>query len=106
MHDAFLDAALAESQQAVDSADAWDHTLAYAYDDGVYHGYLYGVPAGMGIQFDFNTYLADEANPIRSRYAMVGHGTAAEARLLADGWQALVSTEELIVYERPDAAQE
>ena len=37
---------------------------------------------------------------------MVGHGTAAEARLLADGWQALVSTEELIVYERPDAAQE
>lgn len=103
---AAVEAALTESLQARASADPWDNTLAYAYDDGVYHGYLYGVPAGMGIEFDFNTYLADAANPIRSRYAMVGHGTDAEARLLADGWQELVSTEELIVYERPDAARE
>ena len=101
---AAVEAALTESQQARASTDPWDNTLAYAYDDGVYHGFLYGVPAGMGIQFDFNTYLADSANPIRSRYAMVGHGTDAEARLLADGWQQLVSTAELVVYERPDAA--
>ncbi|MFR3791066.1 MAG: hypothetical protein ACLTWO_03930 [Blautia massiliensis (ex Durand et al. 2017)] len=101
-----VEQALTESQQAVQGDDPWDHTLAYAYDDGVFHGYLYGVPAGMGIEFDFNTYIADPANPVHSRYAMVGHGTDAEARLLADGWQALVSTQDLIVYERPDAAQE
>ena len=56
----------------------------------------------MGIEFDWNTYLADENQPIYSRYAMVNHGTDAEARLLADGWQELVSTEALVVYERPD----
>ena len=49
---------------------------------------------------DNNTYLADPANPIYSRYAMVNHGTDAEARLLADGWQELVSTKDLVVYER------
>ena len=90
----------------MDSADPWDHTLAYAYADGVFHGYLYGVPAGMGIEFDYNTYIADPANTIHSRYAMVGHGTDAEARLVRDGWQALVSTEDLIVYEQPQAARE
>lgn len=100
-----VEQALAESQQAVESQDPWDHTLAYAYDDGVFHGYLYGVPAGMGIQFDFNTYIADPANPVHSRYAMVGHGTDAEARLLADGWQELVSTQNLVVYEQPQDAR-
>lgn len=94
--------ALTESLAARDSDDPWDNTLAYAYADDVFHGYLYGVPAGMGIEFDNNTYLADPANPIYSRYAMVNHGTAAEARLVADGWQQLVSTEDLVVYERPD----
>ena len=59
----------------------------------------------MGIQFDMNTYIADETQPIYSRYAMVNHGTDAEARLLAEGWQQLVSTEKLVVYERPDAVQ-
>lgn len=98
-------AALTESWQARDSEGPWDSTLAYAYADGVFHGFLYAVPDGMGIQFDMNTYIADETQPIYSRYAMVNHGTDAEARLLAEGWQQLVSTEKLVVYERPDAVQ-
>lgn len=61
-------------------ADPWDHTLAYAYDDGVFHGYLYAVPAGMGIEFDKNSYLWDEENPISSRYVMCGHDTRVAAR--------------------------
>ena len=84
------------------STDPWDNTLAYAYADDVFHGYLYAVPAGMGIEFDMNTYIADPDETIRSRYAMVNHGTDAEARLQADGWQPLVSTDDLIVYERAD----
>lgn len=100
-----VETALTESVQARDSDDPWDYTLAYAYDDDVFHGYLYAVPAGMGIQFDWNTYLADETQSIYSRYAMVNHGTEAESRLLSDGWQELISTEDLVVYERPDAAQ-
>ena len=70
--------------------------------DDVFHGYLYALPAGMGIEFDMNTYIADPEETIYSRYAMVNHGTDAEARLVADGWQPLISTEDLIVYERPD----
>lgn len=96
---------LEERNNAQDSDDPWDYTLAYAFRDDVFHGYLYAVPAGMGIQFDRNTYLADPNNPIHSRYVMVEHGGDAEARLLADGWQQLVSTEALVVYERPDTAQ-
>lgn len=82
-------------------ADPWDHTLAYAYDDGVFHGYLYAVPAGMGIEFDKNSYLWDEENPISSRYVMCGHDTRVEERLLAENWQELVSTEDLVIYKRP-----
>lgn len=29
-------------------ADPWDNTLAYTYDDGVFHGYLYAVPGRHG----------------------------------------------------------
>ena len=95
-------AALEESQMQLvqDGTTAWDHTLTFGYGD-VDYGYLYAVPAGMGIEFDMNTYIADPDETIRSRYAMVNHGTAAEARLQADGWQPLVSTDDLIVYERP-----
>ena len=82
-------------------ADPWDHTLAYAYDDGVFHGYLYAVPAGMGIEFDKNSYLWDEENPISSRYVMCGHDTRVEERLLAENWQQVVSTEDLVIYKRP-----
>ena len=94
-------AALEESQMQLvqDGTTAWDHTLTFGYGD-VDYGYLYAVPAGMGIEFDWNTYIADPDETIRSRYAMVNHGTAAEARLQADGWQPLVSTDDLIVYER------
>ena len=97
-----VETALQERIDARASADPWDNTLAYAYADDVFHGYLYAVPAGMGIEFDMNTYIADPEETIYSRYAMVNHGTDAEARLLADGWQPLISTEDLIVYERPD----
>ena len=97
-----VETALQERMDARASADPWDNTLAYAYADDVFHGYLYAVPAGMGIEFDMNTYIADPEETIYSRYAMVNHGTDAEARLVADGWQPLISTEDLIVYERPD----
>ena len=97
-----VETALQERMDARASADPWDNTLAYAYADDVFHGYLYAVPAGMGIEFDWNTYIADPEETIYSRYAMVNHGTDAEARLLADGWQEVISTEDLIVYERPD----
>ena len=62
-----------------DAADAGSDPLeqhpAYAYDDTVFHGYLYAVPDGMGIEFDKNSYLWDAENPIYSRYVMCGHGT-------------------------------
>ena len=90
-----------QAQFNQENATAWDHTLTFGYGD-VYYGYLYAVPAGMGIEFDWNTYIADPEETIYSRYAMVNHGTDAEARLVADGWQPLISTEDLIVYERPD----
>ena len=91
--------ALAADVQAA-GADPWDNTLAYTYDDGVFHGYLYAVPDGMGIEFDKNSYLWDTENPIYSRYVMCGHGTRVEERLLAENWQELVSTEDLVVYKR------
>ena len=50
----------------------------------------------------FKVIQTDPEETIYSRYAMVNHGTNAEARLLADGWQEVISTEDLIVYERPD----
>ena len=91
--------ALQQSQQNCDGTDPWSYTLAYAYGDNVFHGYLYAVPAGMGIQFDHSGYLANADNPIYSHYVMAGHGTETEARLISDGWEELVSTEDLVVYE-------
>ena len=93
--------ALQQSQdRLMDEKDPWQHTLSFAYGD-VHYGYLYALPAGMGIEFDWNTYLADPENTINARYVMVNHDTEAEARLLEEGWQVLVSTENEIVYERP-----
>jgi len=54
-------------------SDPWNSTLAYAYDDTVFHGYLYAVPDGVGIEFDKNSYLWDAENPIYSRTAAGGH---------------------------------
>lgn len=92
--------ALAERMAQTDSSDPWEYTIAYAYADGVWDGCLYAVPAGMGIEFDFSTYLADSANEVLSKYAMVGHDTPAAQRLLTDGWQVLVETESFVIYER------
>lgn len=95
-----VEEALAGSIEARGSEDPWDHTLAYAYADNVFHGYLYALPAGMGIEFDMNTYIADASQPIYARYAMVNHGSGTEERLVNDGWQVLLSTEDLVLYER------
>ena len=92
--------ALGASRAEDNSIDPWDNTLAYSYGDDVFHGYLYAVPDGMGIEFDKNSYLWDAENPIYSRYVMCGHGTRVEERLLAENWQELVSTEDLVIYER------
>lgn len=100
-----VEAALTASVQDA-GADPWDHTLAYAYDDGVFHGYLYAVPDGMGIEFDKNSYLWDAENPIYSRYVMCGHDTRVATRLLAENWQQVVSTEDLVIYKRPRAQKE
>lgn len=97
--------ALSARDEAQQNEDPWAHTLAYAFRDDVFHGYLYAVPAGMGIQFDQNTYLANAEKPIHSQYVMVGHGSEAETRLVTDGWQELVSTEDLVVYEKPEGLQ-
>ena len=86
--------------QLLEEDDPWQHTLSFSYGD-VHFGYLYAVPAGMGIQFDLNVYIADPENTIRSRYVMVNHGTQTEARLLAEGRTVLLSTENEIIYERP-----
>lgn len=94
--------ALTQSREALGSEDPWDNTVAFGSREGVFEGFLYAVPEGMGLQYDRSTLLADEASTINSRYVMVGHGTDAEARLIADGWRELVSTESLIVYERCD----
>ena len=32
---------------------------------------------------------------------MCGHGTRVAARLLAENWQQVVSTEDLVIYKRP-----
>ena len=64
-----VETALQERMDARASADPWDNTLAYAYADDVFHGYLYAVPAGMGIEFDMNTYIADPEETIYSRTA-------------------------------------
>ena len=97
--------ALEKAMESNDSDDPWEYTLAYAFGEDVFHGYLYAVPAGMGIQFDRRSYLRKSENPIYSKYVMVGHDTETEDRLLTEGWQELVSTEDLVVYERPDDVQ-
>ena len=63
--------------------------------------YIQRVPDGMGIEFDKNSYLWDEENLISSRYVMCGHDTRVAARLLAENWQQVVSTEDLVIYKRP-----
>ena len=95
-----VQAALEKSQAAVDSEDPWDHTAAYAFLDEVHCGLLYGVPDGMGIQFDENSYLEDAANPVYARYVFTSAGSNTAARLTADGWSVLYESEKCVLYER------
>ena len=95
-----VQAALEKSQAAVNSEDPWDHTAAYAFLDEVHCGLLYGVPDGMGIQFDENSYLEDAANPVYARYVFTSAGSNTAARLTADGWSVLYESEKCVLYER------
>ena len=95
-----IEAALTESRSAVTSADPWDSTVAYAFGDPVHCGLLYGVPDGMGIQFDETAYLTDPAHEIHSRYVLTAADTPTAARLQADGWTVLYESDRGVLYER------
>ena len=95
-----LQTALIQSQQAVDSTDPWDHTIAYSFGDNAHVGMLYAAPDGMGLQFDEATYLLDTGHTIHARYMMTGTGSAVEQRLLAEGWTLLYQGTYCTVYER------
>lgn len=99
-----IHAALEEADAACTSEDVWDHTLAFAFRDA-FHGYLYAVPDGMGIQFDHQKYLWDPDNKINSRYVMTAPGTGSEERLLQDGWEELLALEDVVIYMRTDDVQ-
>ena len=94
-----IEAALTESRSAVTSADPWDSTVAYAFGDPVHCGLLYGVPDGMGIQFDEAAYLTDPAHEIHSRYVLTAADTPTAARLQADGWTVLYESDRGVLYE-------
>ena len=84
----------------VDNTSIGADVIRKLQDHKVNTDYIRAVPDGMGIEFDKNSYLWDAENPIYSRYVMCGHGTRVEERLLAENWQELVSTEDLVVYKR------
>ena len=94
-----IEAALTESRSAVTSADPWDSTVAYAFGDPVHCGLLYGVPDGMGIQFDEAAYLTDPAHEIHSRYVLTAADTPTAARLQADDWTVLYESDRGVLYE-------
>lgn len=98
---AVLESALVESQAQLDSADPWDHTIAYSFLDDVPVGMLYATPDGMGIQFDENTCLENPDQEIYSRYIMTAAGSAVEQRLQREGWTLLHQGTYCTVYERP-----
>ena len=95
-----VQAALAQSQAAVTSDDPWDRTAAYAFGDPVHCGLLYGVPDGMGIQFDEAGYLADPDNPVYARYVFTSADSATARRLETDGWTVLYESDKCVIYER------
>lgn len=74
--------------------------MAYAFGDPVHCGLLYGVPDGMGIQFDEAAYLTDPAHEIYSRYVLTAADTPTAARLQADGWTVLYESDRGVLYER------
>ena len=83
-----------------DSDAPWDNTVAYAFGDPVHCGLLYGVPDGMGIQFDEAAYLTDPNHEIYSRYVMTAADTTTAARLDAEGWQVIYQSEKCMIYMR------
>ena len=83
-----------------DSDAPWDNTVAYAFGDPVHCGLLYGVPDGMGIQFDEAAYLTDPNHEIYSRYVMTAADTPTAARLDAEGWQVIYQSEKCMIYMR------
>ena len=85
----------------VDTTGTGADVIRKLQDHKVNTDYIRAVPDGMGIEFDKNSYLWDEENPISSRYVMCGHDTRVAARLLAENWQQVVSTEDLVIYKRP-----
>lgn len=97
-----VQSALQQSVDSCESTDTWDYTLTYAWVGELFHGYLYAVPDGMGIQFDTTAYLADPNHKINSRYVMTHHGSKTEKRLLQQDWHQLVSTQDVVVYQRPE----
>ena len=95
-----LHSALETSQQAVESQDPWDRTIAYSFGDDAHVGMLYAAPDGMGLQFDEAAWLLDPGHEIRSRYMMTGAGSEVEQRLLDEGWTLLFQGDYATVYER------
>ncbi len=93
-----IEAVLTHYRRAT-SDDPWDSTVAYAFGDPVHCGLLYGVPDGMGIQFDEAAYLTDPAHEIHSRYVLTAAGTPTAARLQADGWTVLYESDRCVLYE-------
>lgn len=83
-----------------DSDAPWDNTVAYAFGDPVHCGLLYGVPDGMGIQFDEAAYLTDPNHEIYSRYVMTAADTPTAARLDAEGCQVIYQSEKCMIYMR------
>lgn len=81
-----------------DSDAPWDNTVAYAFGDPVHCGLLYGVPDGMGIQFDEAAHLADPKNEIHSRYVLTAADTPTAARLEEEGWTQIYASEKCVLY--------
>lgn len=83
----------------LDVVDYWDNTVAY--EPGVPYNDLYGMPAGVGIQFDFDDYLLDAGEPVSSRYLMVVPGGELSRCLTGLNAELLGSTERFEVFLNP-----
>lgn len=94
-----LHTVLEESQQAVESTNPWDRTIAYSFGDDAHVGMLYAAPDGMGLQFDEAAWLLDPEHEIRSRYLMTDPDSQVAQRLVQEGWTLLYQGNYCTVYE-------